>query len=342
MRVERVFVDRLDPPRRPGHCRPRIAASGGLSTGFRLCGAHPCIEFALVGKRVAGRAPVDPHCARGFDRTPFSRRDHSDKAAFDDRLHEAGDRLRCTVVNTDHLGADPGRADDAPVQHARDTNVDDVAECAEDLLGNVGPPDRCADNRIVRGTLRFSRALDVQREAASVDLQLFTERRVSGQLSIRDRSRRRRFRPNDAIQHRQSVDRCLQTSCRGLQQETAHRRSDIAECRSARGDRVARAHAALVGCAGGIAHDHRHLRHGHAQFLGDDLGERHVDAHPDFHFSGAHGDCAVRRNPQPGVDPGKRRSDRSGSGRWSRHDRLTVQGLHQRIREAEPDQQTAR
>jgi len=82
-----------------------------------------------------------------------------------------------------------------------------------------------------------------------------------------------------------------------------------------------------------IAHDEFHSRHGHIQFLGDNLHQRRLHAHADIDLAGEHVHAIVSADAQPCIQPRRRRI----RGRFRGHQAGRACG----IGEAEADQQSA-
>jgi hypothetical protein len=166
------------------------------------------------------------------------------------------------------------------VQHAVDAQVVDEDEVADRLGRDVDARHRAADDAIVRDRLRGRRRIETQLDVP-----------VAHEVGVADRSI---ARAHNAVVDRQRIDRRVEHRRGALDEIRAGLRRREPERLRMKLDRRARDRRALVRRPRRVAHDHLDLRHGHVEFLGDDLGQCRSDA-------GAEVDVPVQRDHAPVV-----------------------------------------
>src|SRR4029078_10584082 len=135
-----------------------------------LGGAHVLPELRLVGQCFRFR-PGDFERLRTADRVPFARCDDTEEITLAHAPGNARNFLDRGLVYLFDLGADGRRPHHAPVQHAGHAEVLHVGEATGDLVGNVEPRRRLADNLVVLRRFFLYRLLwiELDREALVTD-----------------------------------------------------------------------------------------------------------------------------------------------------------------------------
>ena len=108
---------------------------------------------------------------------------------------------------------------------------------------------------------------------------------------------------DDAVGHRQLLERHAEPLRRALQQQVARFRRGVAQRDAAVRDRLAARGHAFVRAVAGVGRREPDALERHVEFLGDDLRQRGQYPLPDLDLAGEHRDRAVAVDPQPAVEP---------------------------------------
>ncbi len=332
VRLEGKVVAGLDAAHRARQRRGDVAALEGLPGRLRRSGAHVMVQLVAAREGLDRGAPRHRQDLGRADRRPLLAGDDADEIALDHRPDVAGNRLGRRVVHAHQRRSHAVGSHHAPVQHPGHADVGDVAEGAENLRRQVHARDRPAHDPERRRVLRPARALDVQREARSRDLERVVQPGRSGQLAVRHAPRGRALDADDAEVDVELIARHAQAGRCQLQEKAARRRGDVAQRLRPHADRGAAAHPALVVGPRGVAHDEDDAVGRHVELVGDELGEGRLHAHADLHLAGEDVHEAVAIHAEPRVQA-------TGAGRGVGRLRREHPREHGGIQEAEPDQQ---
>jgi hypothetical protein len=245
-------------------------------------------ELRLVGQRFGFR-PSDLERIRAADRVPFAGRDDAEKIALAYDPGEARDFLGRGIVHFFELGADGRRPYHTPIEHAGHTEILHVGEAASDLVGNVDPRDRLADDLVVLRRFFLHRLLGVEldREAFAAD-----------QFAIADLFASPG--PDDAVGNSEIIRAELLGGFR--EQRLARSGRGLPQLHPAKLNREAAPGRALVGCEQRVASNQLDAAKRHVELVSYDLAQRRRDACAEIDLATIGGDLA-------GLVDGKERVD---------------------------------
>ena len=246
-------------------------------------------------------APLGPRrleLARGPDRRPFVRRDDREKTLDADDAH-AGQVRDGRFVDRQQRGAERGRTDEAPVQHARNGEVLNVLIASRALGGNVGSQRRLPHLRVSRGRDECGFRVHRQREPAPADERADPDAAATG------------HGPHFPRDDRQVGDGPLQSLGGKTEERLPSGRRRLTDCRASAREPRAPTCAPCVRTSRRVAVDDADPSRVDAELFGRHLRDGDAHAGPDVHFARVDRDRAV------GVDRRKLSTSRGSSGRPS-------------------------
>ena len=181
--------------------------------------------------------------------------------------------------------------DDARMQHARQAEVMHVLPLARHLAGDIDAGNRLAHDAVIRRLLERRFRIDFELEALLAD-----------EIGVGDEARLVAFYPDDAVLDDELVHLRAKAVRTSRNECVTRARCCAAQLSAALEDGEVGSGYPLVRCRPGVAHHHLDALEGDVQLVGCHLRECGSRASAQIHFAGEHGDAAIARDREPGVD----------------------------------------
>ena len=269
--------------------------------------AAPVVEHGRLVGQPGTRAPLDLRRAHGPDSTPLGLCHHCQEVSLAHGTQEALHLACFAVVERHQRRTQVIGADDAGVQHARQTEVVHIREFATHFGGNVHTRDRLAHHLV------FARLL---RDDFLVHLQ--GERLHGDKLGIGQFLRRIGAQRHHAVQGDKVGGRRAESGRGTFDQGSTRGCTGTTQLGSALGDSQIGARNPLVRRGAGVAHHEQDALERDIKLLRRDLCERSARAGAEIDLADVDRDAAVRTDGNEALDEvlrnGLPRVERTGCG----------------------------